>query len=287
MYLQRSEEALFRNMLDEDRLRDRLPIGWIGDDFFYYQTVGSTSSEAVQLAESGAPHGTLVLADSQTAGVGRGGRQWITLPGAALAFSLILRPSHLGADQWLRLFGLGAVSVAETLSGIGLRAEIKWPNDLLIAGKKVAGILVNSTWTGERVDYSVLGIGLNITPEAIPDDALLDFPAISVEKVLGHSIEREDLLIAILANVEAQYEKFDKPEFMDDWQSKLAYLDQEVVITKADGDVTGKLIGLTPKGELKLITTTGRELVVDLGDIRLRPISKSESEEKTEGLSSQ
>jgi BirA family biotin operon repressor/biotin-[acetyl-CoA-carboxylase] ligase len=274
-------------MFDEDRLRDQLPIGWIGDDFYYHPTIGSTNSEAVNFAESGAPHGSLVLADSQTEGVGRGGRRWITLPGTSLAFSLILRPTHLGADQWFRLFGVGALSVAEALSGIGAPAEIKWPNDVLTTGKKVAGILLNNTWKGERLDYSVLGIGVNVTPKAIPDDVSLDFPAISAEEVIGQPIVREDLLIAILANVVLQYEKLDGPELMEEMQIKLAYQDQEVIIKKAEGDLVGKLIGLTPNGELKLITNTGREITVGYGEITLRPISMIEREEKTEGHSSQ
>lgn len=259
-------------MLDEQKLRGRLPIGWIGDDFFYHQTIGSTNTEAVLLAEAGAPHGTLVLADSQTSGKGREGRQWITLPGTALAFSLILRPTNLDVDHWLRLFGLGAISVAEALSGLGLQPEIKWPNDVLLVGKKVAGILVNSAWIGEMVDYSVLGIGLNVTAEAIPDDTELDFPALAVEEALGKSIDREELLTAILSNLEEQFERIDALTLVRDWEKRLAYLDEEVVIEKSGGAIVGKLLGLTSKGELKILKTPGQEEIVSYGELQLRPL---------------
>ncbi len=261
-----------------------MPIGWIGVDFYYHESIGSTNSEAIQLAESGAPHGTLVLADAQTAGKGRGGRRWITNPGTALAFSLILRPSNLGIDQWLILFGLGALSVAEALSEIGLQPEIKWPNDVLIDGKKVAGILVNSNWTGESVNYSVLGIGLNVSPEAIPDDAELDFPATSIGEALGRSINRTDLLIAILKKLKVLFQQVNSSDLSNAWQDRLAYLNQEVVVKKADGTVTGRLIGLTANGELKLIEKSGNETVIGYGDVSLRPI---EGGEKRKHISSQ
>ncbi|MCK5645164.1 MAG: biotin--[acetyl-CoA-carboxylase] ligase [Anaerolineales bacterium] len=271
-------------MLDDRGLRDRLPIGWIGVDFYYHESIGSTNAEAIQLAESGAPHGTLVLADAQTAGKGRAGRRWITNPGTALAFSLILRPSNLGIDQWLILFGLGALSVAEALSEIGLQPEIKWPNDVLIDGKKVAGILVNSNWTGESVNYSVLGIGLNVSPEAIPDDAELDFPATSIGEALGRSINRTDLLIAILKKLKVLFQQVNSSDLSNAWQDRLAYLNQEVVVKKADGTVTGRLIGLTANGELKLIEKSGNETVIGYGDVSLRPI---EGGEKRKHISSQ
>lgn len=268
-------------MLDDEGLRDRLPIGWIGEDFYYHKSIGSTNSEAIQLAETGAPHGTLVLADAQTAGKGREGRRWITLPGTALAFSLILRPSNLGVDQWLILFGLGALSVAEALSEMGLQPEIKWPNDVLLDGKKVAGILVNSNWMGESVDYAVLGIGLNVSPEAIPDDAELDFPATSIVEALGRSINRGDLLIAILKRLKALFQQLNSPDLSNAWQDRLAYLNQEVVVKKADGLVTGRLIGLTANGELKLIEKSGYQTVIGYGDVSLRPIEGGASIERT------
>lgn len=274
-------------MLNEARLRSRLPIGFIGRVFYFHEAIGSTNSEAMRLAESGSPHGTLVLAESQTSGKGRDGRRWITLPGTSLAFSLILHPSQIATDQWLKVVGLGALSVSESLSEIGLPARIKWPNDVLLSAKKVAGILAETKWVGEDIAYTVLGIGLNVTQAAIPPDAEFDFPATSVAEVLGRSLDREDLLISILENVWKYFQVLDTPDLISVWQSSLAYLDQEVLVRKANVEKTGRLIGLTPKGELKINESSGREIVIGYGDVRLRPIIKSEGEEKDESEASQ
>jgi BirA family biotin operon repressor/biotin-[acetyl-CoA-carboxylase] ligase len=266
-------------MLNEARLRSRLPIGFVGRVFYFHEEIGSTNSEAMRLAESGSPHGTLVLAESQTSGKGREGRQWITLPGTSLAFSVILHPSQISTDQWLKVVGLGALSVSDTLSEIGLPARIKWPNDVLLSGKKVAGILAETKWVGEDIEYTVLGVGLNVTQDAIPPDAEFDFPATSVAEVLGRSLDREDLFISILENVWKYLQAIDTPDLIAVWQSNLAYLDQEVLVRKANVEKTGRLIGLTQKGELKISESSGREIVIGYGDVRLRPIIKSEGDE--------
>ncbi len=271
--------TIARKMLNEARLRSRLPIGFVGRVFYFHEEIGSTNSEAMRLAESGSPHGTLVLAESQTSGKGREGRQWITLPGTSLAFSVILHPSQISTDQWLKVVGLGALSVSDTLSEIGLPARIKWPNDVLLSGKKVAGILAETKWVGEDIAYTVLGVGLNVTQAAIPPDAEFDFPATSVAEVLGRSLDREDLFISILENVWKYLQAIDTPDLIAVWQSNLAYLDQEVLVRKANVEKTGRLIGLTPKGELKISESSGREIVIGYGDVRLRPIIKSEGDE--------
>jgi BirA family biotin operon repressor/biotin-[acetyl-CoA-carboxylase] ligase len=254
------------------RLRDLLPIGWIGDSFHYHETIGSTNTEAVRLAEAGAAHGSLILAETQEAGKGRGDRKWITVPGAALAFSVIIRPSNLLPDHWLRLLGLGALSVAEALSKLGLKPEIKWPNDVLLEGKKTAGILLNSSWTGNEIEFSVLGIGVNVLPESVPDEIGLNFPAVSVVEVLERSIEREELLISILSSLEALYHKLGTLEFIKEWQTKLAYINRKVVVKETQGEVTGIVTGLSQKGELKLAAPNDDEILIGYGDINVRPL---------------
>lgn len=223
------------------------------------------------MAEAGAPHGTLVVADAQTAGRGRSGRNWITLPGTSLAFSLILRLSGKVGKDWLRLFGLSALSVANALDKFGLSTEIKWPNDVLLEGKKVAGILINNTWDGTVIDHSIIGVGVNVTPEAIPKGVDLDFPATSVEGVLGRSVDRMKLLTGILGEFARQYEMIQSQKFMQEWQDKLAYLDEEVMVKQAEGEFVGKVLGLNRKGELILLDRDNCELTVGFGDLSVRP----------------
>jgi BirA family biotin operon repressor/biotin-[acetyl-CoA-carboxylase] ligase len=153
--------------MDERTLRKTLsgiPLGGLR----YFEQTGSTNDIALAWAAAGSPDLALVYAEEQTAGRGRGTRRWFTPAGAALAFSLVLRPLA-GAEQPISLFStLGALAVCEALEKHALQPQIKWPNDVLLNRRKVCGILAESVWLGEQVESVVLGVGLNIKPEAIP-----------------------------------------------------------------------------------------------------------------------
>ena len=158
----------------------------------YFERLGSTNDEAATWAEQGAADMALVVADEQTAGRGRSGRTWITPPSAGLAFSLVLRPSGVERSEHIlpRLTGLGALAVTEALHKVyRLPAQIKWPNDVLIYNRKVAGVLVEAHWFGEELSAMILGIGINVAAaslsEVIQRESPLRFPATSVENALG------------------------------------------------------------------------------------------------------
>ena len=174
-----------------------LPLGVIR----YFETIGSTNDEALAWASLGAPDLSLVIADEQTSGRGRMDRRWFTPSHTALAISLILRPTEVEHAHLPRATGLLALSLTESLLTLGLVPQIKWPNDVLLGGKKVAGILVESSWMGEKLDAMILGLGLNVLEAAIPPVDKLLFPATSVETELGHFIDRVGLLKDILTRV--------------------------------------------------------------------------------------
>ena len=143
-------------------LRD-LPLGGLR----FFEEISSTNDVALEWASQGAPDLALVVAEGQTSGRGRAGRAWVTRPGTALAFSLVLQLSS-GEEQNLpRFSGLGALAVASALQKWGLTAAVKWPNDILLEGRKVCGILVEAVWVGEKVERMILGIGINVTTEAV------------------------------------------------------------------------------------------------------------------------
>ena len=172
----------------KERLRG-LPLG----DIHIYPEVSSTNLVAEELIQVGIKPFSLVLADSQTAGRGRQEREWITLPGQALAFSWILFPEKGRVQPEIlgRISGLGALAVAETIQDrLGLNAEIKWPNDVLVDGMKVAGILVEVHWQGCQLLDVILGIGINIGVDSFPASAQFDYPGISLEKAYGKGIDR-------------------------------------------------------------------------------------------------
>ena len=161
----------------------------------YFQSIGSTNDEAWNWIEDGAPNQALVIADEQTAGRGRAHRRWITVPGAGLAFSLVLLSPPLDPPFIPRLTGLGAVAIQKALiKKYALPAEIKWPNDILVNARKVAGVLVEAHWSGDTLIGAIVGIGINIAPESVSEVNLpatgLNFPATCLENELGRPIDR-------------------------------------------------------------------------------------------------
>ncbi|MFN2194988.1 MAG: biotin--[acetyl-CoA-carboxylase] ligase, partial [Anaerolineales bacterium] len=167
--------------MDQNELAARLaslPI----PEIRYFPTVGSTNDLAAEWAARGAPEFSLVVADEQTAGRGRAGRQWHTPPGAALAFSLVLRPQDQPNLDIPRLTALGSLAVCTALiDDYALPAQIKWPNDVLVNGKKLCGVLVEAAWQAGSIKYAVLGTGVNVAAAAVPQGVSLAFPATDIE----------------------------------------------------------------------------------------------------------
>ena len=245
-----------------------LPLG----DVRYFDSIGSTNNEALAWAASGAKDLSLVIADEQTAGRGRLDRKWFTPKGTALALSLILRPTAAEKPHLTRIVGLAALAVADTLRTRGLVSQIKWPNDILLNGRKVAGILVESLWSGEEVDGLIIGIGMNVLKGAVPSDAALLFPATGLEESLGPAVERERALHDILANILALRPHLSSDSFIASWDKALAFRGEQVQVEQGDGLVfTGKLLGLESNGSLRLSDEEGKSTTVRFGDVRLRP----------------
>jgi BirA family biotin operon repressor/biotin-[acetyl-CoA-carboxylase] ligase len=259
----------------------------------YFERLGSTNDEAARWAEQGAPDPALVAADEQTAGKGRLGRSWITPPGAALAFSLILRPKAEQEPVLARWSALGALAVCEALRELyALQAEIKWPNDVLVERCKVAGVLAEAAWSGEGATSLVLGIGINVAPVSVseanlPKSALI-FPAACIEEFLPRPVERLQLLRHVLERAFAWRERLAEPEFISAWEELLAFRDEWIQIfagaahpgaggpAQSSGSdpaiLVGKILGLAQDGALRLLTQTREEIVVHSGDVRLRPV---------------
>jgi BirA family transcriptional regulator, biotin operon repressor / biotin---[acetyl-CoA-carboxylase] ligase len=246
----------------------KLPLG----DVRYFDSIGSTNNEALAWATGGAKDFSLVIADEQTAGRGRLDRKWLTPKGTALAFSLILRLTQTEKPYLTRIVGLAALAVADALRTRGLNAQIKWPNDVLLNGRKLTGILVESVWSGEDVDCVVVGIGMNVLKEAVPSADLLFFPATSLEEVLGPAVQREIVLHDILAGMVALRTHLGSDAFIASWEKVLAFRGDQVQVEQGDGSMlNGKLLGLEPDGSLKLSDETGNSITVRFGDVRLRP----------------
>lgn len=214
----------------------------------------------------------LVLADEQTAGRGRMQRPWGAARGKNLLFSLAIRPSWLRPSQAPALVWMVGVAVCEGIAGdTGLRPRLKWPNDVLLEGKKVAGLLLESGSNEGAVTWAVCGCGLNVNagpPPATP----LRFPSTCLADVLGHPVRRLPLMRALLTRLDSWYIRLQNGEhdrLFEAWRALLATLGQEVQVETATGLVAGCAEDVEPSGALRLRDAAGASHLITTGDVFL------------------
>ena len=245
----------------------------LGRPILFYTRTGSTNTVAREQAEAGAPEGLLVVADEQTAGRGRLDRSWWAPPGSSLLFSLLLRPPLPPgqAAQLTMCLGLAAAEGVEEVTG--LRPALKWPNDLLLDGRKLAGILAELGTAGDRLEYAVLGLGLNVNVTFSGGE--LAHTAISLQMALGRPVARVPLLAAILARCEAWYERLLAPQAGSStgesphtaWTARLDTLGRQVTVMTPDGPLHGTAVGVSPEGALLVRRENGVVCTVWAGDV--------------------
>ena len=258
---------------------ETLPLGGVR----YFDQIGSTNDEAARWLDYGAPDLALVVADAQTAGRGQHGRKWFTQPGTALAFSVILK-EFPGMDETIggissnlelvaRVTALGAIGVAEALrNDYGIHAQIKWPNDVLLDEKKTCGVLAEAHWEGNHLQAVVLGIGVNVAPQSVPDAENLNFPATCVEYHTNKSVNRLELLRTILAKALEDRMRISTPTFIQDWEKRLAFMGEQVYIVENEKSICqGVVSGLDASGRLILQLEDSRMKALTTGEIHLRP----------------
>ena len=245
------------------------------DGLRYFDSIGSTNDEALAWAarEAGAHDLSIVIADKQTQGRGRLNRKWFTPKGSGLAFSLILRPSAALRPHLSRTVGLAALSIAESYSELGLAPRIKWPNDILLNGKKTAGILIETVWSGDDVDSLVIGMGINVHKESVPPAEHLQFPATSLEEALGKETPpREEILFSVLTAFIHWRERMGTDELINAWEEILSFRGEQVqVYVGSEAPVIGELIGLESDGSLRLRDVHDKSIIIRFGDVSLRP----------------
>jgi BirA family biotin operon repressor/biotin-[acetyl-CoA-carboxylase] ligase len=224
--------------------------------------VGSTNDEAKVLAGNGAADGTVVIARKQTAGRGRRGADWFADPGGALALSIIVRPDEPKA-LWPRLALSAGLAVAEAVETRVPLAGIKWPNDVWIDGRKVAGILVEA-----GADFAVVGIGVNLNVTEFP--GALAALATSVGLAAGAVIHRGEFLVEMLRRFEFRRRQIDAgfDELLDAVRERCVLTGREVELTTAAGRLRGTIEGLGAGGELLLRTAGGLERIIQADEVR-------------------
>ena len=206
-------------------LRGGLFTRIVGKRLLFFQEISSTMDEAARQAESGADEGTVVVTESQTAGRGRHGRGWVSHEGN-LYFSVLFRPTLEALPLISILAGVATVRAIRTTTGSD--PQIKWPNDVMLGGKKIAGILVESVVQGDTVAYAVLGIGINVNLDAEALADIGDF-ASSLNAAIGQPVAREDVLRQLLHDLDGLYlQALQGQSPLPEWRTMLETLGQRV-----------------------------------------------------------
>lgn len=231
----------------------------------YFAQIGSTNDVALEWMNSGALSGSIVVADEQVKGKGRLGRVWHTPPGTALIVSMILRPP---IEELQQVTMLGALAIYDMVKHLGIeRVGIKWPNDVMLDGLKVSGILPEGVWDIDKLAGVVLGVGINVRIDFAGTE--LVNKAISIEPVLGRRVERLDLLVDLLSSIDYWSQRLGSNELLNTWKSRLVTLGQEVYVKTADKDVVGLAEDVDLDGALLVYRADGQIERVIAGDIAL------------------
>lgn len=281
--------------MDQQQIQDVLADLHLGAVRFFAQ-VGSTNDEAARWVMEEAPDMSLVVADEQTAGRGRDGRTWYTPRGSALAFSLVIYPTEKVSHIQSRLTALGALAVQHALQKhYHVPAQIKWPNDVLVHRKKLAGVLAEAHWSGDQLKALVLGIGINVAPESVAFTAGredgLNFPATCLQAVAGQPVDRLTLLHQVIEELVFWRPRLGLPEFLQAWEANLAFRGEmvQLAISQSAGKdglprsleghppaiEEGMILGLSPDGSLRLRKPNGEIVNVHYGEMRLRPLQNA------------
>jgi BirA family biotin operon repressor/biotin-[acetyl-CoA-carboxylase] ligase len=234
----------------------------------FFEEIGSTNTEALEQAKAGVAEGLVVVADHQTSGRGRLGRAWSAAPGSALLLSVLLRPPLPIDEVPVVLMAAGLAACDGVEAAAGFRPKLKWPNDLVAADRKLAGMLTEST--GDPDPAVVLGLGVNVTAAAYP--AGLDQPATSCEEEAGRPVDRVELLVGLLRALESRYSTVlaagGRAATLEAYRADSATLGRRVRVELTGGEaLEGEATGVADDGRLVVLDAAGEHLV-SVGDVK-------------------
>ena len=261
------------NKLEPNRLQEGLRTRRFGKNIVFSRKVGSTNDLAKRLADYGAVEGTVTVAETQTTGHGRLGAKWFS-PVGGLWFSVIIRPV-LSVNESVKLVFVPGLAVAEVLNELyELEVETKWPNDVLVSGRKICGVLSEMNTTGGKVNYAVIGIGVNgnfQVKQSMPRP--LRKIATSLEDEFGRKICLEELFKLLLERLERLYYSFVKGQskfILEKWKSYASFLGQTVVVSTNEERFEGLALDIDPNGALILQLEDTKSRRVFAGAVSLR-----------------
>ena len=259
------------NVVTPSEIKDNLCTEVLGQDIYYKEEIDSTNNKAKALAREGAKEGLLVIADCQTEGKGRLGKNWESPAGTGIWMSLVLRPHILPkyASQLTLVAGLSMCEVIQEVTG--LEARIKWPNDIVVNGKKVCGILTEMSAEMEGINYIILGIGVNVNMKYFPEE-LPYASSLALESRREYS--RKTIVKKFLEKFEVYYKTYKKqPDLtpiMERYEKNCITLHREVKLLMGSEEVIAKATGISHEGELLVTLEDGTSKEVSSGEVSVR-----------------
>ena len=275
---QTSGIASSNDTLSAETLRNAFKGGTIGREIIFFESVDSTNDAAMEIgAQREDPEGVVVIADAQKSGRGRLGRSWLSPPGGNLYFTLLLRPSFPPREAPLLTLMAAVAVVSAIRKQTGLSAVIKWPNDILVKGKKAGGILMEMRSDAERINLLALGIGVNVNlfPQRLPEEGRELTTTLKQEA--GRSIGRVKLFEAMLSRLEHWYKILlngDKKVMFNEWLSLDSTIGREVKVERSglsgeDKIISGIAEGISDYGQLLIRLSSGKIEKVSAGDVTI------------------
>jgi BirA family biotin operon repressor/biotin-[acetyl-CoA-carboxylase] ligase len=270
----RADAIVGGDALSVERIRQNLAPELVGRDIRLFETVPSTNAVLRELARAGAAAGTVVLAESQTAGHGRAGKPWFSPPGVNLHVSILLRPDVQPAAAGVHSF-VASLALADAIREQGLAPAIKWPNDVLVTRRKVAGTLAEVAVAGDRVEYMILGVGVNVNVEPVALRAALGGAAqraISLKEALGRPVDRSAFAASFLTALDEWLvivrEQGPAP-LLRAWSDLDIVTGRRVEVHEGAAVVDGRVRGVDAGGRLEVVDVRGVVHRVVAGEIRL------------------
>ena len=251
-----------------EELESQLHTEWLGKNLVFLDHVDSTNNRVKQLADQGAPEGTMVVAVEQSAGKGRRGRSWVSLEGTGVWMSFLLRPDFM-PEHASALTLVAALSVIDGIcQTTGIEGKIKWPNDIVIEGKKVCGILTEMSTEVESIHYIVVGIGINVEIKEFPEEIRQTATCLAFH--VDKPVRRAKLVASVAESWEKYYRKFlqtlDMTLLKEEYNRFLVNLDRGVKVLSSADEYTGVSLGINDQGELLVKQEDGRIRTVMSGD---------------------
>ena len=262
------------DLMTEAEIKSLMHTEWVAKEVLYFDTIDSTNTKAQELAEKGYPSGTLVVADKQESGKGRRGRSWVSPSGTGIFMTLMIKPD-INPNNASMLTLVAALAVAKAITSVtGEEALIKWPNDIVINGKKVCGILTEMNAQFDYINHIVVGIGINVHNESFPEEISQMASSLMIEAG-GKRFHRAQIIAETMSYFEQYYDTFLKTQDLSalvrEYDKLLVNRNKSVRVLDPKEPFDGKAMGITPKGELIVDTWESRKLVSS-GEVSVRGI---------------